>query len=192
MDDRLYRTLMIVAIVLTVGWVGWSFYDGFLAEREPGDAEYMAANTLFEDQRYERALAEYEAALQADPGHIHALRGKARSLLKLGRHHEALAVFDEAIARAPDFAATYANRGILYDQMGEHRKALADYEQALALDPELAEGPNWITRFLRLQPERPPTIDARAAYLRQELQKPASERVLRVPEVDEEQRPYKM
>jgi len=192
MDERLYRTLMVVAVTLTVAWLGWSVYDSFVRSRAPGDSEYLAANRLFEDGRYERALEEYEAALRAAPDHIHALRGKARSLLKLKRYDEALAVFDEAIAREPQFAATYANRGILYDQIGEYRKALADYEKALSLEPELAEGPNWLTRFLRLQADKPPTIEARAGYLRQELQKPESERVLRMPELDEAQRPYKM
>ena len=191
MDERYYRTLTIVAVTLTVGWLGWAIYDSFV-DREPGDSAYFAANDLFADGHYERALTEYETALTEAPDHIHALRGKARSLLKLERYDEALASFNAAIEREPQFAATYANRGILYDQMGQYRNALADYEKALALDSELAEGPNWMTRFLRLQPEKPPTIEARAGYLRQELEKPESQRVLRVPELDEEQRPYKM
>ena len=76
--------------------------------------------------------------------------------------------------------------------MGQYEKALADYEQALQMDRELGEGPSWITRFFRLQPEKPPTILERARYLREQLAKPESERLLRVPEEDEKQRPYKM
>jgi hypothetical protein len=49
-----------------------------------------------------------------------------------------------------------------------------------------------LTRFLRNQAERPPTIADRAAYLRAELAKPEGERRLRVPEVDARQRPYKL
>jgi hypothetical protein len=41
---------------------------------------------------------------------------------------------------------------------------------------------------LRNQPEAPPTIADRAAYLRAELAKPESERLLRMPELDA---PYK-
>jgi hypothetical protein len=55
----------------------------------------------------------------------------------------------------------------------------------------MVEGPNWLTRFLRLQPEKPPSVVDRAAYLRQELAKPESERLLRVPEEDAKQRSYK-
>jgi len=88
-------------------------------------------------------------------------------------------------------AANYANRGILLDTMGRHEEALADYDEALAIDAEVAKGPHWLTRFLRNQPEAPPTIADRARYLRAELAKPEAERVLRVPEVDQQQRPYK-
>jgi tetratricopeptide (TPR) repeat protein len=191
MDDRLYRFLKYTAIVMVAAWLGWSAYDGLIRERAPGDNAYEAANRWFEDGNYEQALKEYDAALSQAPAHIYALRGKARTLMQLGRDAEALKVFDEAIARAPDFGATYANRGILHDRMGRFRDALADYEHALKLNPELADGPNWLTRFLRNQPDAPPTIADRARYLREQLAKPVSERVLRVPEIDAQQRPYK-
>ena len=74
--------------------------------------------------------------------------------------------------------------------MGRHEAALADYHTALELDPEIASGPHWLTRFLRNQPEAPPTIADRARYLHAELAKPEGERVLRVPEIDARQRPY--
>ncbi len=192
MDERLYRGLVVTALVLTLAWVGWSVYEGVLMEANPGDAAYLAGNTYFEDEHYDEALREYEAALAANPGHLFAKRGQARSLLQLGRYPEALAVFDEVIGQAPGFAASYANRGILYDRMGDYEAALADYRQALRLDPELADGPSWITRFLRNQAERPPTIADRERYLREQLAKPESERVLRLPQADGKQRPYKL
>ena len=192
MDERLYPFLKATAIVLALGWFGWAVYDGFFAAQAPGDSDYLAANKAFEDGRYEKALAGYQAALQAAPDHLYALRGKARTLMQLGRHGAAVRAFNRAIAAAPEFGPTYANRGILYDRMGRYRKALADYRTALRLNEELAEGPNWLTRFLRLQPKTPPTIADRAEYLQAQLDKPESERLLRVPEEDAKQRPYKM
>ena len=191
MDKNLYRFLKWTAIVLTLAWVGWSLYDSMISPRNPGDLAYLEGNTLFEDGEYARALASYDEALKENPGHIHALRGRARSLMELGRSAEAMAAFDDAIARAPDFGATYANRGVLNDRLGHYQKAIEDYEHALALDPELAEGPHWLTRFLRNQAEKPPGIAERAAYLRAELAKPESERLLRVPQLDAQQRSYK-
>jgi tetratricopeptide (TPR) repeat protein len=191
MDDRLTRVLQVVAIVLTVAFVGWAVYEKFVAGSTPGDFAYHDANNLFEDGFYVRAAAGYREALAEAPDHLHALRGLARSLHKAGEHDAALAVYDQAIALAPDFGGTYANRGILLDTMGRHEAALADYTRALRLDPAIADGPHWLTRFLRNQPEAPPSVADRARYLRAELAKPEGERLLMVPEVDAQQRPYK-
>jgi tetratricopeptide (TPR) repeat protein len=190
MDDRLTRVLKLVAVVLAVAFVGWAVYDKFFAATAPGDMAYLAGNRAFEDGDYDRAKADYQEALRANPGHLFALRGLAQSLHMLGANEDALATYDEAIAHDPDFGATYANRGILLDSMGRHEEALADYMRALELDPSLADGPNWLTRFLRNQPEPPSNIAKRAEYLRHELAKPEGERVLSKPAIDAKQRPY--
>jgi len=192
MHDTLYRSLMGIAITLTIAWVGWTVYDSVIVEETPGNSSYLAGNNNFEDGLYQDALREYEAALDVNPDHIHAKRGQARSLMQLGRNLEALAAFDELIRLEPEFGATYANRGILNDRIGYYEAAARDYEQAVRLDPELADGPKWLTRFLRNQAERPPTIADRARYIRQQLAKPEAERVLRMPETDAAQRPYKL
>ncbi len=191
MDPRLYQFLKYTAITMAVLWLSWGIYDGYFKARNPGDTPYHAANKLFEDGTYERALEGYDQALLEDENHIHSIRGRARTLMQLGRNTEALIGFDEAIARDPEFGGTYANRGILHDRMGQHRKALEDYLTALRLDPEIADGPHWLIRFLRNQPKAPPGIADRAAYIALELEKPVSERLLQNPEVDQEQRSYK-
>lgn len=191
MDPRLYRFLKWTAILLTVAWLGWTVYDSYLADSVPGDEAALAGDRFFADQRYEKALGEYDAALRENPDHTGAMRAKGRTLVVLKRYQEALPVFDEAIARDPDFAGTYANRGIMFDHMGRYEEALADYERAIRLDAEAVEGPGWMTRFFRLQPEKPPSVIDRASYLRAELAKPKEERLLRVPELDEQQRPHK-
>lgn len=190
MDDRITRILKLVAIVLAVSFLGWAAYEKFVAEVAPGDMAYHAGNRAFEDGNYGRAAAEFQSALAEDPDHVHALRGLAISLHMAGRHDEALTSYQQAIAGEPEFGATYANRGILLDTLGRHEDALSDYTRALALEPELADGPKWLTRFLRNQAEAPPSIADRARYLQAELIKPEDERVLRVPEVDAHQRPY--
>ena len=191
MDDSLYKTLVFTAIFLAVLFVGWSFYDSFLATKNPGDLAFQTGDQFFEDGDYQHALSSYHEALTEDPNHIPAIRGVARTLMQLDRNDEAMEFFNKAIRLAPEAGAIYANRGILHDRIGEYRLAIADYEKALQLDQELTDGPHWLTRFLRLQPEKPPTIADRANYLKQELAKPESERVLRVKEEDDAQRSYK-
>ena len=135
MDKGLYRFLVVTAIVLTLAWIGWSYYDSKIAPRNPGDPAYLAANKLFEDGDYQRALDKYDEALNETPNHIHAMRGRARSRMQLGQSTRALAEFNTAIALEPDFGPTYANRGILHDRQGRYGKAIADYERALELEP---------------------------------------------------------
>lgn len=191
MDERLYRFLKYTALVMVLAFVGWSMYDGLLAERRPGDQAYEAGNRLFEDGEYDRALVEYDAALTESPKAPHLVRAKARALMQLGRNEEALQWFDAAIELEPYFGGVYANRGILYDRMGKYELAVADYEKSLQLDESVAEGPHWLTRFLRNQPEAPPTVADRMQYLKEELAKPPAERKLRDPVLDAKQRSYK-
>lgn len=191
MDEGLYKFLKYTAMAMVAGWIVWSIADSFLIERIPGNTAYQEGDILFEDGDYAQALEKYEQALAAEADAPHYVRAKARTLMQLGRNEEALQWFARAIDIQPYFGGTYANRGILYDRMGEYELAVRDYERALELSEEVAEGPHWLTRFLRNQPEPPPTVADRLAYLKQELAKPEEERVLRVPELDEEQRTYK-
>jgi tetratricopeptide (TPR) repeat protein len=192
MDEKLYKTLVRVAIAITLVWIGVSLYDGFLEEGVPGAHSIQAAAKHLEDGRNDDALREYESLLKDNPGNVYAMRGKAQALMQMGKSDQALNIYDHAISLEPDFGVTYANRGILRDRLGDYKGALADYDMALKLEPETAEGPGMLSRFLRKQPEKPPTILERANYLREQLAKPESERVLRIPEQDAKQRPYKM
>lgn len=191
MDERLQRVLKYTAICLTLAWIGWTVVDSFFIERIPGNTAYQEGDNYFEDGEYEAALGKYEDALSQQPEQPAYVRAKARALMQLGRNDEALRWFNRAVELQPFFGGTYANRGILYDRMGEYRKAMEDYEKALELDESVAEGPNWLVRFLRNQPQPPPTVADRLAYIREELAKPEDQRLLRLPEVDGKQRTYK-
>lgn len=191
MDDSLYKFLKYTAVALVVAWIGWTIVDTYFVERIPGNTAYQEGEIFFEDGEYQRALEKYDEALEAKPDAPHYVRAKARALMQLERYDKALRWFDQAVELQPFFGGTYANRGILHDRMGEYERAVEDYEKAIELSEEVAEGPHWLIRFLRNQPEPPPTVADRLAYLKQELAKPEDERLLRVPEVDEKQRTYK-
>lgn len=191
MDERLYRFLKYTAVTMAVAWIGWTIYDTFLARTEPGEYAYHAATNHFADRSYDRALVDYDKALQENPGYTPALRGRAETLIMLDREPEAIEIYDQLIALQPDNAGHYANRGIAHDRLGHFEQALADYVTALALNPEVGEGPGWLTRFLRNQPEKVPGIADRARYIQEQLTLPAAERVLQVPEADASARPFK-
>ena len=192
MEKVQYNFLVRAALLLTIAWIGWSLYDGAFREKVGGESAYHAGNKFFEDGLYKDALKSYQDALRKNPQFINAKRGVARSLMQLGQNEKALETFNEVIASEPEFGASYANRGILNDRMGNYKAAIADYNKAIQLNPELAEGPKWLTRFLRNQAEKPPTILDRMKYLQAEMDKPEDQRVLQLPDKDEGQRPYKL
>jgi len=65
----------------------------------------------------DRAIADYEAALKADPGFAEALNGRGMAWRAKGDRRRALADFDAAIRLKPDFEAARANRKSLFSEI---------------------------------------------------------------------------
>ena len=155
--------LLFAAVVAVV------LYWRTMVEDTPGDYHVKTGNYRLQDGQYDRAIAEFELALEANADHPLAYLGIALALMHLERIHEAsLEAFDHALALDDSLAVAYADRGHPARPHGPARLGrprVQDYRRALALDPRLADGPGWLWRFLRNIPERPPTIADRAAYL---------------------------
>lgn len=195
MDNTLYKALKYVALFLVVVFVAFSVYDGLFKGKDEYALRMAAGHRYFEDGQYKDAIREFESVLGLATGNPSAIYGIAISQMQLGRNDEALKSFADAIENEKEIkskAFYLANRGILFDRLGMYQKALDDYVLALSLEPETAEGPGIISRLLRNQPEKPPTIADRARYLQAELAKPAAERLLTVPAIDDEQRAEKV
>jgi tetratricopeptide (TPR) repeat protein len=171
--------------------IGYFYFQYTVREGVPGENRYRLANKYLEDGETEEALRIFDDVLAKYPDYKEANLGKAITLMQMNRLEESEVFFDKAISLDDKFATAYANRGIMKDRMGRYEEALVDYRRAIALQPELAEGPGWIWRFLHNVQDKPPTIADRAAYIESELKKPVSERLLRVPEIDEQQQMYK-
>ena len=184
------KTLSLVLTACAIaGGLLWLIYAS-QEPVDPADSAYFDGNTYFRDGAYEQAAASYRSALQTDPQHAAALRGLANSHVQLGRYNEGIATIERAIRLEPANGGNYAIRGIILDRTGRHELAMADYQKSLELDPDVAHGMPWLDRLLYNIQERPPTVADRLEYLKQQMALPESERVLRVPEIDERQRPY--
>jgi tetratricopeptide (TPR) repeat protein len=187
-----FDTKAVPYIIGLLAIIGLIFYWRVGVEKNPGDYNVRKGNYRLEDGQYEEAVKEFSEALGKNPDHAMARLGLAVTYMQMEKDTEAMQEFNLVIENNPDLAPAYADRGILYDRMGEHRKALADYKKSIELDEEILEGPGWLWRFMRNIDEKPPTIKERAAYLETELAKPEEERLLKVPEIDEKQRMYKI
>lgn len=167
------------------------YYQYTMKETVPGENRFRFANQYLEDGNYDEALKVFDEVVSQNPDYAAAHMGRAITLMQLGMLDESMDAFNRAIILEEDFAAAYANRGILNDRMGRFKEAVHDYRKAVELEPEIAEGPGYLWRFLHNVADRPSTVADRADYIEKELQKPESERLLSVPELDEKQQMYK-
>src|SRR5205085_1229703 len=87
----------------------------------PGEAlaSFRRGNAHPQQRRYDRALAEFTAALRRD----------------LGRNDDALRDYDQAIRLAPRNAEAYHIRGVACLNLRDDDRALADFTEAIRLDP---------------------------------------------------------
>ncbi|WP_066946154.1 tetratricopeptide repeat protein [Microtetraspora fusca] len=87
----------------------------------------------------ERALADLDAAIAADPGYPDYYISRGNLLHRLGRPQEGVADYETAMRVGPPFPEAYYNRAEIRFQAGDHAGALADLDYALELDPEFAD-----------------------------------------------------
>ena len=101
------------------------------------EESYLLGRSSHLAWRPHQALAYYQAALRAEPSHVHARNGLAALHAEQGRLDEAIALW-EPLARASTsahYAYLLVNLGQAYLLRGEARRAQEMLEQACVLDP---------------------------------------------------------
>ena len=88
---------------------------------------------------YERAIADYDKAIELDPKDAAAYYNRGLAYADKGEYERAIADYDKAIELDPKDANPYYGRGLIYKGQGEKEKAIADFEKFL----ELATDPYW-------------------------------------------------
>lgn len=201
MGGRLFKPVIGVLALLTAAFFFWPILSPYF-DRPAGDFETEMGSNRLQDGRYDQALDYFNEALQLSPNHRGALMGRALVFIQTEQYGDAIAELDYLIEvlstplTADDptgiatLASAYANRGIVKDRIGRYEDALADYIEALKTDEETVEGPGIIHKILYGSDDLS-TVRDRAQYLHEQLALPESERLLRVPELDDQQRMYK-
>jgi tetratricopeptide (TPR) repeat protein len=82
------------------------------------------------------AIAEYRAALRAEPDYDLVRNNLASALAMTGRRAEARAEFEEAMRHGRPSAETWHNLGLLDAQEGRYAEAAVAFERALRIDPK--------------------------------------------------------
>jgi tetratricopeptide (TPR) repeat protein len=95
-------------------------------------------NDYLDTERYDKALTEYNQAIQINPNYAEAYNSRGIVYAHLQQYDKALADFDRAIKIDPSDAKAYNGRGVVYYNLQQYDKALADYARAIQIDPNYA------------------------------------------------------
>ena len=107
---------------------------------------------------YDRAIADFDAALQLQPENASILFERAGTFTTLGDYGNAISD-DRCLAINPANSRAYFQRGVTRYRLGDHSSAVDDYNQALRLDPEYAPAYNERAWALYLLGDYPQALD---------------------------------
>lgn len=93
------------------------------------------ANVFAQRARYERALADFDAAIALDGQNPLIPYNRGNAYFDTRQYELAIVDYSRAIALDERFSVAYLNRGLAREAAGDTVAAAADYRRALALDP---------------------------------------------------------
>ena len=88
---------------------------------------------------YDRALQDYEQAIQLNPSNANAYNNRGIIYRIKGEYGRAIADYDEAIwLKKGDFPAAYYNRALAYADKGDYEQSLRDFDVVMRFNPKNA------------------------------------------------------
>jgi tetratricopeptide (TPR) repeat protein len=82
------------------------------------------------------AVAEYERALDRDPGHVEARSNLAAMLVRQGKLDQASRQLERVLAMDPENANAHTNLGLVLAQRGQVERAVREFREALRISPQ--------------------------------------------------------
>ena len=86
-------------------------------------------------KEYERAIADFDRALELDPNNIQAYLNRGRLYFGLKQYQEAIANLEHAIKLDPDNGTAYFYLGLVYRALNEHQQVIAKFDRIVELNP---------------------------------------------------------
>jgi len=126
-------------------------------QKENADAYHKGGYTYGEKGEYEKAIADYNKAIELNPNDADAYYNRGCTYGETGEYEKAIADFDKVIQLNPSDAGAYYNRGLAYKEKGDLRRAASDLEKCIGLpsDPELTKDAQQALSEVRNSPEGP-------------------------------------
>jgi len=137
--------LSVLTVQQTAVWRNSPGLWTYVIEHAPRRIPLMYVNRGAAFQKngfYDKAVADYEKAIELDPGAYRAYISLGAVLEQAGQLDGALGAVERAIAVNPSSYEAYRNRGMLFEKRGRFDEAIADYTRAVTLRPTYHEAYN--------------------------------------------------
>jgi tetratricopeptide (TPR) repeat protein len=131
-------------------------------------AAFDKGEKALEAQKYDEAIAHYQAALQATPGYAAAMNGLGSALFKQKKQDEAIAQFKAATEADPGFKLAWFNLGYATRKTQDFATAATAYEKYTALDPNDPDGFYGLAESYKSLGQNDKAIAAYESYLAKE------------------------
>ena len=153
--------IFFIILVLGLAGCGWGTSDF--------DSAIMDGVSHLNLNKPEKALADFNRAIELEPDRAGGYLGRANTLNTLQRYREALQDYDKTIELDPGLANAYVNRAVAYSHLGKNKKAIADYEKGLELDPKIDNPPGFVKRLFSNEPNTDKGIRKHLEYLKEQV-----------------------
>jgi hypothetical protein len=101
------------------------------------DAYLMRGEALSGNQQYDRAIADYTAAIELKPDYAEAYNDRGFAYYLKGDFEQAISDYTRAIELRPNYPKAYNSRGVAYMQGGYGAaKSVPDFDRAIELKPD--------------------------------------------------------
>jgi tetratricopeptide (TPR) repeat protein len=117
--------ILSICVLIIITFVG-------CAEMEPG-SYYNRALIYDKKGQYDQAIADYNKAIEINPGDAMAYHNRALIYDKKGQYDQAIADYNKTIKINPRFILAYKNRGAVMMKLGNRKMACSDWKQACEL-----------------------------------------------------------
>ena len=96
---------------------------------EYAEAYINRGNSYAGLNQYERAIGDYDKAVELNPEYAEAYSNRGNSYAMLNQHERAIEDYDKAVELNPEGAEAYANRGIAYTLVAKYDKSTRDLKR---------------------------------------------------------------